>query len=87
MDTINQLDIEESRETLESKLRYLNIVLFEMSQILNCGLSRETLSILITMIEKGANPEALVQVVKEMRNQSINGPSNLMNTSTFSIQK
>ena len=87
MDTINQLDIEESRETLESKLRYLNIVLFEMSQILNCGLSRETLSILITMIEKGANPEALVQVVKEMRNQSINGPSNQMNTSTFSIQK
>ena len=39
------------------------------------------------MIEKGANPEALVQVVKEMRNQSINGPSNQMNTSTFSIQK
>ena len=32
-----------------------------MSQILNCGLSRETLSILITMIEKGANPEALVE--------------------------
>ena len=58
-----------------------------MSQILNCGLSRETLSILITMIEKGANPEALVQVVKEMRNHSINGPSNQMNTSTFSIQK
>ena len=58
-----------------------------MSKILNCGLSRETLSILITMIEKGANPEALVQVVKEMRNQSINGPSNQMNTSTFSIQK
>ena len=58
-----------------------------MSQILNSGLSRETLSILITMIEKGANPEALVQVVKEMRNQSINGPSNQMNTSTFSIQK
>ena len=58
-----------------------------MNQILNCGLSRETLSILITMIEKGANPEALVQVVKEMRNQSINGPSNQINTSTFSIQK
>lgn len=62
-----------------------------MSQILNCGISRETLSILITMIEKGANPEALVQVVKEMRNQNF-GPNNtqLNNSnivSNFSVQK
>ena len=62
MDQINQLEFEESKESLE--------ILFEMSQILNCGISRETLSILITMIEKGVNPEALVQVVKEMRNEN-----------------
>jgi mitotic-spindle organizing protein 1 len=82
MEKLNQLELEESKESLE--------ILFEMSQILNCGISRETLSILITMIEKGVNPEALVQVVKEMRNenfamgnlnfsQSINNNSNINN--------
>ena len=62
MDHLNQLEFEESKESLE--------ILFEMSQILNCGISRETLSILITMIEKGVNPEDLVQVVKEMWNEN-----------------
>jgi hypothetical protein len=42
-----------------------------MSQILNCGVNRDTLSILISMIENGANPEALAAVVKEMRKESI----------------
>ena len=59
MSNLNQLDIEDSKETLE--------ILFEMSQILNCGLSKETLNILITMIEKGVNPEALIRVVEELR--------------------
>ena len=62
MEKLNQLELEESKESLE--------ILYEMSQILNCGISREILSILITMIEKGVNPEALVQVVKEMRNEN-----------------
>jgi mitotic-spindle organizing protein 1 len=49
-----------------------------MSQILNCGLSRDTLSVLIAMIENGANPEALATVVKEMRkeNYALNPSSN-----------
>ena len=59
MSNLNQLDIEDSKETLE--------ILYEMSQILNCGLNRETLNILITMIEKGVNPEALIRVVEELR--------------------
>jgi mitotic-spindle organizing protein 1 len=59
MSNLNQLDIEDSKETLE--------ILYEMSQILNCGLSRETLNILVTMIEKGVNPEALIRVVEELR--------------------
>ena len=59
MSNLNQLDIEDSKETLE--------ILFEMSQILNCGLNKETLNILITMIEKGVNPEALIRVVEELR--------------------
>ena len=59
MSNLNQLDIEDSKETLE--------ILYEMSQILNCGLNRETLNILVTMIEKGVNPEALLRVVEELR--------------------
>ena len=62
MSNLNQLDIEDSKETLE--------ILYEMNQILNCGLNRETLNILVTMIEKGVNPEALAQVVKEIRNEN-----------------
>ena len=56
---LNQLDIEDSKETLE--------ILYEMSQILNCGLNKETLNILVTMIEKEVNPEALIRVVEELR--------------------
>ena len=52
-------DIEDSKETLD--------ILYEMSQILNCGLNKETLNILVTMIEKGVNPEALIRVVEELR--------------------
>lgn len=82
MDTINQLDIEESRETLESKFSIILIVftvLYEMSQILNCNLTRESLSVLVAMIEKGSNPEALIRVVKEMRDENtriLNASSN-----------
>ena len=73
----NQLDIEESKESLE--------ILFEMSQILNCCLSRETLSILVAMIEKGVNPEALINVVKEMKNENYNMSfNNSINNSNIS---
>ena len=70
MSNLNQLDIEDSKETLE--------ILYEMSQILNCGLNRETLNILVTMIEKGVNPEALLRVVEELRkhNYSDGGDKN-----------
>ena len=59
MSNLNRLDIEDSKETLD--------ILYEMSQILNCGLNKETLNILVTMIEKGVNPEALIRVVEELR--------------------
>ena len=75
MSDLNQLDIEDSKETLE--------ILYEMNQILNCGLSRETLNILVTMIEKGVNPEALIRVVEELRKHNYSesgGKSELFNT-------
>ena len=77
MSHLNQLDIEDSKETLE--------ILYEMSQILNCGLSRETLNILVTMIEKGVNPEALIRVVEELRKHNYSesgGKNELFNLSS-----
>ncbi len=76
MSNLNQLDIEDSKETLE--------ILYEMNQILNCGLNRETLNILVTMIEKGVNPEALIRVVEELRKHNYSesgGKNELFNTS------
>ncbi|CAF3467028.1 unnamed protein product [Fusarium graminearum] len=44
-------------------------ILHEISTILNCHLDRRTLSICISMIERGVNPEALAQVIKELRQE------------------
>ncbi len=47
-----------------------SIVLYEMSQILNCGLDQRTLTILAGLIENGVNPEALAAVVKELKRET-----------------
>ena len=48
----------------------LRTVLFDMSQLLQTGLDRETLTILVGLTESGVNPEALAAVVKELRRES-----------------
>ncbi|KAJ4153068.1 hypothetical protein LMH87_009574 [Akanthomyces muscarius] len=45
-------------------------VLHEISHILNCHIDRKTLSICISLIERGVNPEALAQVVKDLRQEA-----------------
>ena len=45
-------------------------VLHEMSTILDTGLDKETLSILVSLTEKGINPEALATVVEELRREA-----------------
>ncbi|KFH44654.1 Mitotic-spindle organizing protein-like protein [Hapsidospora chrysogenum ATCC 11550] len=45
-------------------------ILHEIATILNCHLDRRTLSICISMIERGVNPEALAQVIKELRQEA-----------------
>ena len=45
-------------------------VLLEMSGVLNTGLDRETLAILLALIEQGVNAEALAAVVNEMRREA-----------------
>ncbi|SPO03877.1 uncharacterized protein DNG_06560 [Cephalotrichum gorgonifer] len=42
-------------------------ILHEIATILNCNIDRRTLSICISMIENGVNPEALSSVIKELR--------------------
>ncbi len=44
-------------------------VLHEISAILDCGLDKETLSVLVSLCESGVNPEALAAVVKELRRE------------------
>ncbi|KAI0163151.1 hypothetical protein LQW54_010623 [Pestalotiopsis sp. IQ-011] len=45
-------------------------ILHEISTILNCQLDRKQLSICISMIENGVNPEALAHVVQYLRKEA-----------------
>lgn len=55
-------DIQQASEAME--------VAYRISKLLNTGLDRSTLGILINLLEEGVNPEALAAVVKELRRES-----------------
>jgi len=57
-------------------------LLLEISTILNTGLSKEELSILVALCEQGVNPEALVEVVKELHVSQIASRSHSVNSVT-----
>ncbi|KAA0049034.1 hypothetical protein IC582_012331 [Cucumis melo] len=42
---------------------------FHMSNVLDAGIDRHTLSVLIALCDMGVNPEALAAVVKELRQE------------------
>jgi len=44
---------------------------FHMSNILDTGLDRHALSILIALCDLGVNPEALAAIVKELRKERL----------------
>ncbi|KAK2412282.1 mitotic-spindle organizing protein 1B [Trifolium repens] len=44
---------------------------FHMSNILDTGLDRHTLSILMALCDLGVNPEALAAIVKELRKEKL----------------
>ncbi|KAJ3798347.1 mitotic-spindle organizing gamma-tubulin ring associated-domain-containing protein [Lentinula aff. detonsa] len=45
-------------------------ILYEMSQLLNTHLDKETLTTCVRMIESGINPEALAAVIQELRREN-----------------
>ena len=47
----------------------LAIVIQEISDLLNTGLDRQTLSICVQLCEAGINPEALAFVIQELRRE------------------
>ena len=42
----------------------------EISRLLNTGLDEETLALCLQLCENGVNPEALAEVIKELRRES-----------------
>ncbi|KAF8111355.1 hypothetical protein N665_0076s0330 [Sinapis alba] len=57
------------KEAAETARESLELV-FRMSNILETGLDRHTLSVLIALCDLGLNPETLAAVVKELRQES-----------------
>jgi len=51
-----------ARETLDT--------LYDISQLLNTKLDKETLATCVQMIESGVNPQALAAVIQELRRES-----------------
>ena len=43
--------------------------IFEVSELLDTGLKRESLEILVQLVEHGVNPVALAAVVQELRRE------------------
>lgn len=48
------------------------IVLYELSTLLNTNLDRQSLSIIVQLCELGVNPEAISAAVKELRREAAN---------------
>eukprot|EP00727_Mastigamoeba_balamuthi_P004730 m51a1_g14255 hypothetical protein (76) ;mRNA; r:276887-277193 len=58
--------IEEARETFD--------IAWEVSRLLNTGLDRESLGLLVRLCEANVNPEALAAVVRDLRRRSSAAP-------------
>jgi len=59
--------------TLEKKVKDIPEaidIFYEISTLLDTGLDKETVAILVSLIELGCNPDALARAVREVRNLS-----------------
>lgn len=58
---------------------------FHMSNMLDTGLDRHTLSVLIALCDLGVNPEALAAVVKELRTEKHSQSSSSLSAPSSSV--
>ncbi|KAL0637088.1 hypothetical protein Q9L58_003911 [Maublancomyces gigas] len=59
-----QLRAQAAREAID--------ILYEISTLLNTHLDRRALSLCVSLVENGVNPEALAVVIKELRREAEN---------------
>ena len=64
MNSQNSMRNEESLQTLEN--------LHQISNFLKCGIDKNTLAVMIHMIESGAKPEHVAAIVAEIKQRSNN---------------
>ncbi|TVY19029.1 Mitotic-spindle organizing protein 1 [Lachnellula arida] len=64
-----EADPKQDKEVKTAQARQVIDVFHEISTLLNADLDRQTLSICISLIENGVNPEALASVIKELRKE------------------
>ncbi|KAG9235462.1 mitotic-spindle organizing gamma-tubulin ring associated-domain-containing protein [Amylocarpus encephaloides] len=62
-------DSRQDKELMAAQARQVIDVFHEISILLNADLDRQTMSICISLIENGVNPEALASVVKELKKE------------------
>ncbi|PKY00908.1 hypothetical protein P168DRAFT_330201 [Aspergillus campestris IBT 28561] len=54
-------------------------ILHEISTLLNTDLDRTELSLCVSLIENGVNPDALATVIKDLRKESVPTPRGFPN--------
>jgi len=65
----SEADSRQDKQTSAAQARQVIDVFHEISTLLNADLDRQTLSVCISLIENGVNPEALASVVRELRKE------------------
>ena len=60
--TISESTTNEARETLDC--------LHELSQLLNTGLDKKTLTACVRLLESGVHPDALAQIIQVLRTET-----------------
>ena len=63
------LELDSNQISIHSMAK-LYMVLFEISKLLNWGLDKKTLSILVSLAENGINPEAIAAVYIELKRET-----------------
>ncbi|KIN05552.1 hypothetical protein OIDMADRAFT_188866 [Oidiodendron maius Zn] len=63
----SEAETRQDKQASAAQARQVIDIFHEISTLLNADLDRQTLSICISLIENGVNPEALASVVRELK--------------------